>query len=182
MTINLFYMETLLSRQLHLLGVETGQIGHFSIKLCQPDRSIDFVCKQYGFLLMHPLLVGTYLDKQVFASDSCPSITHLHTAVFVMHVGTCIAILAGSTRHLQVNRARNQLMPCYTGMRTTYSIVAGLLCVKSICKCYRRETACMSIYNLNTRLLGSIWTGDDFKPCGNACSAEIIYVLSVNRV
>ena len=94
-------MEALLLRQRHFLRVETGKIRHLSFQLSQVHEGVDLVGKQDRLLLMHPSLVGRYLDKQVVGRDSAASRRHarLTTLVLTMHLRSAATVACPSADH-----------------------------------------------------------------------------------
>ena len=66
-TVDGLYLEALLLGQRHFLRMESIQVGHLSLQLCQLHQRIYLVGQQHGLLLIDALLVGTDLDEQVGA-------------------------------------------------------------------------------------------------------------------
>ena len=74
--VDVLYMKTFLLWQFHLLCMETRQVGHFSIELCQFYKRIHLIGQQDRFLLMHTCLIGTHPDEEVVVGDRRPSLPH----------------------------------------------------------------------------------------------------------
>ena len=82
-TINSFDMETLLLWQRYFLSMETCELRHLTFELCQVNESINLICEQDRLLLIHLLLIGANLYKQVSTRDCTSCSLHMWLIIVI---------------------------------------------------------------------------------------------------
>ena len=88
-------LKTLLLRQLHFLSVESLEVGHLTVESSQLYESIYLICKENRLLLVHSLLVGTHLDKQVGTGNIASGSAHLRFVV-ISSAASALTLLASA--------------------------------------------------------------------------------------
>ena len=76
--------KALLLWQIHLLRIETLQVGHIATQLSERYEGIYLIGEQDRLLFVDSLLVGTHLDKEVGAGYLTACIAHLITVFIVL--------------------------------------------------------------------------------------------------
>ncbi len=64
-TVERLHLKALLLWEIDLLRVETFQIGHLTLQLCQRNQGIYFISQEDRLLLIDALFVGTYLNEKI---------------------------------------------------------------------------------------------------------------------